>query len=79
MTTKTTCALSVLMLTGCSFEEPCARGHTETRTREAWIQYVQVGKLTMPILHPASEYQEFVCDQTWQELELKQMRGRNKK
>lgn len=44
----------------------CLHSHVERRFHGAWVQYIQAGKVSVPIIHPAHWADEEVCD-TWEE------------
>jgi hypothetical protein len=39
------------------------RGHYVTKHVKAYTSFHMVGKVTVPIYHPAHDYQTWVCDQ----------------
>lgn len=58
-----------LLLFLCSCEKrECLKSHSEMRRRAAWTQFIYVNKMMVPIVHPAKDYIETVCDEYAQEV-----------
>lgn len=50
--------LLAVALMGC---DVCVRTERRTVRYAAWVQFLPVGKTTMPIFHPARDVEEDVC------------------
>lgn len=50
-----------IFLLACN-ERECLQKHKETKHKNAWIQYVPMGKVNRMIPHPARTYTIEVCD-----------------
>lgn len=51
----------LLTLAGCDRGPPCVRTEPRLVHHDAWTQMVMVGKVMVPIFHPAHDSTENVC------------------
>lgn len=63
----------VLLLCSCNSDQDCYRGHTHKVHHEEWVQFITTSfdpLIQVPIIHPAEDTDDLVCDQTIQKHNL---------
>lgn len=55
--------VGVSILTGCTnSKRTCIKSRVERKETGAWVQFIKVGEITVPVQHASREYEEEICD-----------------